>query len=193
MLVFGLSAHHSESSVAQYWCHIYECKKHFACTPRKVLLWIETPSFLALLLQIRSYWLTPLSQTCASKWYGLSVLSRCLSLCTVNAVSDSWLCLKLWGHYILTGSLFTLHLPPISSLLSLPLWVYPSVSLGVILSLDAYIKRFCGKHTATGHCLLLNLQNVLQMNTLGKETRTQSFLWSKILLIYCPFKLSHKS
>lgn len=74
-----------------------------------------------------------------------------LSLCTVNTVTDSWLHLKLWSHYILTGSLFTLrlqspaHLFVISSLLALSI----SLSLGIIFSLDAYIKRLSGKHTVS--------------------------------------------
>lgn len=110
----------------------------------------------------------PISQRCACKWCCLSVLSRCLSLCNVNTASDSWLLFKLWGHYKLTGSLFTLCLPLSISSTPLcylfPFQSIPSDSLGIILFLDAYMKRFGGKHTATGQCLVCWICRKCPMN-----------------------------
>lgn len=77
----------------------------------------------------------PVYQRCSSKWCCPSVLSHCLSLCTVNTVGDSWLHLKLWGHYILTCSLFTLRLPPI---FDTPAW-YLSPTHSVHHPLSGYI------------------------------------------------------
>lgn len=78
-------------------------------------LWTENIHFAWPLAANHQLLIEPVYQRCSSKWCCPSVLSHCLSLCTVNMVGDSWLHLKLWGHYILTCSLFTLRLPPISN------------------------------------------------------------------------------
>lgn len=105
-------------------------------------LWTEQTLFSGIFIANHQLLIDSVSLGCASKWCCPSVLS----LCTVNTVTDSWLHLKLWGHYILTGSVFTLYLffnLLHSLLLSLHFLLWPSLcSHGIILSLDASIKKF---------------------------------------------------
>lgn len=144
-------------------------------------LWPENSLFSSILAANHQLLIDPVAERFASKWCCPCVLSRCLSLCTVNTVSDSWLHLKLWGHYILTGSLFTLRLPPISC--TPPCYLCPTLSVhqslsGYNSSSGCIYKEILWKtHSHGAVSGLLNLQNALQMNMSGegKERSTPSF------------------
>ena len=105
-----------------------------------------TSSFLPSLLKITSWWLPMYLRGFSVNDVDPLCCPAVSSLCTVNTATDSWLHPQLWGHYILTRSLFTLSLPPIPSTplcyLPLPHFVHQSLSLRKIFSLDAFIIGF---------------------------------------------------
>lgn len=96
---------------------------------------------------------------------------------------------SLGGHHILTGSLFTSYL-----LLSLPHSLTHTVHQSLFLSLDASIKRFGGKHTATGADVWFAkfagcARNEYILSRKGKKHTI--FPWNIISFMYCHLKLSH--
>lgn len=142
-----LTAHSFIISVGLCWYFpftVCDWNKLHAPIPGEYVLWGQTTVIsLVSWLQMTSCWLTSVSLRWAHKWCCPSVVSHCLSLCTVNTVTESWLHQKLCGHYIVTASVFTLHPSPVSSTRFCYLLLCFSVhqSLGIIHSLDAYSQK----------------------------------------------------